>query len=116
MKRVALCLVVVLAMIQLMVKPSEAVNCVQVDLSLKQCVPYITGKATEPASACCDGIKQLKVQVVTTTDKRQACNCVKQAASLMPNVKGDAVSALPGKCGTPLSFPISKDFDCNTIP
>ncbi|PIA27257.1 hypothetical protein AQUCO_08100002v1 [Aquilegia coerulea] len=116
MKRVALCVVLVLAMIQLMVEPSQAVNCAQVDLSLKQCVPYITGTAAEPASACCDGIKQLKGEVVTTTDKRDACNCVKKAASLMPNVKGDAVSALPGKCGTPLSFPISKDFDCNSIP
>ncbi|PIA36716.1 hypothetical protein AQUCO_03300135v1 [Aquilegia coerulea] len=80
----------VLAMIQLMVEPSQAVNCAQVDLSLRL--------------------------VVTTADKRQTCNCVKQAISLMPNIKGDAVSSLSGKCGTPLSFPISKDFDCNSIP
>ncbi|PIA27256.1 hypothetical protein AQUCO_08100001v1 [Aquilegia coerulea] len=114
MKKVAVCVVMVLAMIQLMVEPSQAVNCIQISLSLRQCVPYITGMATEPATGCCDGIKQLK-GLVTTADKRQACKCAKQLATLMPIIKDDAVSALPGKCDTPLSFPISKDFDCDSL-
>ncbi|KAK9150490.1 hypothetical protein Syun_008799 [Stephania yunnanensis] len=101
-------------MVQLMVEPSQAVNCVDVDKSLLPCLTFLTGQVPEPAGGCCDGVKALKGLVTTTADKRQACNCVKQAAAHYQNIKDDAVSSLAGKCGAPVSFPISKNIDCNS--
>ncbi|KAK9152990.1 hypothetical protein Sjap_000470 [Stephania japonica] len=115
MKKVIICVLVVLAMVQLMVEPSQAVNCVDVDRSLLPCLTFLTGQVPEPAGGCCDGVKALKGMVTTTADKRQACNCVKLAAAHYQNIKDDAVSSLAGKCGTPVSFPISKNIDCNSL-
>ena len=116
MNKVIISVLVVLATVQLMVEPSQAVNCVDVDKSLVKCISYLTGAVPLPAEGCCDGVKQLKGMVATTADRRQACTCVKTAAAKYQNIKDDAVSALPTKCGTPLSFPISKNINCDTIP
>ncbi|CAL5331288.1 unnamed protein product [Camellia sinensis] len=70
---------VVLAMIQLMVEPSRAISCGQVDGYLAPCVPYLIGGSGSPAPTCCDGVKNIKGMASTTADKRAACNCMKQA-------------------------------------
>ncbi|KAK9150488.1 hypothetical protein Syun_008797 [Stephania yunnanensis] len=116
MKKAIICvLVVVLAMVRLLlVEPSQAVNCVNVDKSLLTCLTFLTGQVPEPAGGCCDGVKVLKGLVTTTADKHQACNCVKQAAAHYQNIKDDTVSSLAGKCGAPVSFPLSKNIDCNS--
>ncbi|RZC72414.1 hypothetical protein C5167_035597 [Papaver somniferum] len=114
MMKVYVCVVVVLAMVQLMVEPSQAFTCSDVDKSLVQCMPYLVGSAPQPVTACCDGVKQIKGMATTTDEKRQACGCVKDAANKYQNIKEDAASGLPTKCGVPLSYPISKNIDCNT--
>ncbi|KAI3938107.1 hypothetical protein MKW98_018663 [Papaver atlanticum] len=116
MMKVFFCVVVVLAMAHVMVEPSQATfTCTDVDKCLVQCMPYLVGTATVPASACCDGVKQIKGMAITVEDKRQACGCVKDAANKYQNIKEDAASGLPTKCGVPLSYPISKNIDCSTI-
>ncbi|KAI3887340.1 hypothetical protein MKX03_002744 [Papaver bracteatum] len=115
MMKAYVCVVVVLAMVQLMVQPSQAFTCADVDKSLVQCMPYLVGSAPQPVTACCDGVKQIKGMATTTDEKRQACSCVKDAANKYQNIKEDAASGLPTKCGVPLSYPISKNIDCNTI-
>ncbi|XP_028112410.1 non-specific lipid-transfer protein 1-like [Camellia sinensis] len=71
---------VVLAMIQLMVEPGWAISCGQVDGYLAPCVPYLIGGSGSLAPTCCDGVKNIKGMASTTTDKRAACNYVKQVA------------------------------------
>ncbi|KAF9589673.1 hypothetical protein IFM89_026928 [Coptis chinensis] len=113
--KVAVCVALVLAMIQVMVSPGQAFTCVDVDKCLMQCIPFLTGGANEPGDSCCAGVKQIKGMAVSTDEKRQACTCAKQAAIHYQNIKDDAVGALPTKCGTPLSFPITKNINCDMI-
>ncbi|KAJ0980476.1 hypothetical protein J5N97_008731 [Dioscorea zingiberensis] len=102
-----------LAMAVVMFKPSHAISCVDVDLALKPCVPYLVGQSAEPAKACCDGIMHLKDLATTTPDRRAACTCMKDAASHLPGLKDSAVTALPLKCNVPLPYPISPSVDCS---
>ena len=103
---------VVVAMANLMAEPARAINCVDVDMALRQCVPYLTGQAAEPAAACCAGIAHLKNIATTTPERQAACSCVKEAASHLSGLKDDAVSTLPAKCNAPLPYPISAAVDC----
>ncbi|MCL7039924.1 hypothetical protein MKW94_015138 [Papaver nudicaule] len=77
-------------------------------------MPYLVGSTPEPLDACCDGVNQIKGMAITIDEKRQACGCVKDAANKYSNIKQDAASDLPKKCGVPLSYPVSKTIDCNT--
>ncbi|KAJ4726418.1 Non-specific lipid-transfer protein [Melia azedarach] len=107
----AVILMLVVALVQFMVKPGEAVTCGQVDASLASCIPYLMAGGS-PSAACCDGVKNLKTITPTTADKRAACDCVKAAAAKYPNIKEDAASSLPKKCGVDMNIPISKTTDC----
>ncbi|KAI3921926.1 hypothetical protein MKX01_005615 [Papaver californicum] len=114
MMKVLFYVFVVLAMAYMMVEPSQATfTCTNVDWCLVQCVPHLVGTQVVPASACCDGVKQIKGMTITIEDERQACGCVKDAANKYQNIKEDATSGLPTKCGFPLAYPISKNIDCN---
>ncbi|OVA11577.1 Plant lipid transfer protein/Par allergen [Macleaya cordata] len=116
MKQVVICVMVALAMVQFMVEPGSAITCADVDRNLVQCTSYLTGSVAQPAPGCCAGVTSLKGMAITTPDKRFACNCIKEAAARYQNIKDEAVSSLPSKCGVQISFPISKNFDCNSIP
>ncbi|KAL9420342.1 hypothetical protein AB3S75_038006 [Citrus x aurantiifolia] len=109
-------MLVVFAMVQLLAaKPGEAaITCGQVDSSLASCIPYLMGGGN-PAAACCDGLKNLKAITPTTADRRAACDCVKAAAARNPNIKEDAASSLPSKCGVQIGIPISKTTNCANI-
>ncbi|XWS32428.1 hypothetical protein CRYUN_Cryun23aG0158500 [Craigia yunnanensis] len=113
MKSVIISALVVLAMVQLMVKPGEAdVSCQEVDNSLAACVPYLTSGSGNPSTPCCTGVANIKAMAVTTADKQAACNCVKDAAAHIPAIKEDAAASLPAKCNVQVSFPISKSTNC----
>ncbi|CAK9162902.1 unnamed protein product [Ilex paraguariensis] len=45
-------------------------------------------------------------------DRQAACECLKKAATDHPNIKPDAASDLPKKCGAPISVPISPTVNC----
>ncbi|KAJ8753739.1 hypothetical protein K2173_026415 [Erythroxylum novogranatense] len=102
MKRALVAMLVVIALIQLMAKPGQAVTCGQVDASLAFCIPYLTGGGNPPI-ACCDGVKTIKAITPTTADRRAACNCP------------DAASSLPQKCGIEMGIPISQAINCENI-
>ncbi|XP_031260304.1 non-specific lipid-transfer protein A-like [Pistacia vera] len=104
-------LVLAVAMVYFMVKPGEAVQCGQVAASLAPCMPYLEAKG-DLSTACCDGVRNIKAITPTTTDRQEACECVKSAAAKHPEIKQDAASSLPGKCGVPLNIPISKYTNC----
>ncbi|KAF8408805.1 hypothetical protein HHK36_004874 [Tetracentron sinense] len=116
MKGVGVCVLMVLAMAQLMVEPTNGFTCVDVAENLVQCVNYLTGADAKPVQGCCDGVKRVKGECTTTEEKRLACNCIKQAATRIHNIKDSAVTSLADACGAPLPFPVSTTFDCNSIP
>ena len=113
MKGVVISVLVVLAMVQFMVKPGQAaVSCKEVSVSLAPCISYLTSGAGNPTTACCDGVGKLQKMAQTTADKQAACNCVKDAAAHLPDIKEDAAASLPAKCNVQVSFPISKSTNC----
>ncbi|XP_060169171.1 non-specific lipid-transfer protein 1-like [Lycium barbarum] len=114
MKGVIISAIVVLAMIQLMFEPAQALTCGQVDASLAPCIPYLN-QGGEPGAACCSGVKSLKGLAQSTADKKAACNCVKAAANRYANLKDDAAQALPTKCGVTMDTPISRNVNCDAI-
>lgn len=105
---------VVLAMVHFMAEPSQAITCGQVDASLVACLPYLTTGGIPP-KACCQGVQSLKNLTPTTVDRQTACNCIKEAASKYANIKDDAATALPTKCGVPINIPISRTTNCNNV-
>ncbi|OIT08061.1 PREDICTED: non-specific lipid-transfer protein A-like [Nicotiana attenuata] len=114
MKGIIISVIAVLVMIQLMVEPGQALTCGQVDASLAPCIPYLT-QGGEPGTACCNGVKALKVMAQSIVDRRTACNCVKAAANRYANLKDDAAQALPSKCGVTMDIPVSRTINCDII-
>ncbi|XP_022872303.1 non-specific lipid-transfer protein A-like [Olea europaea var. sylvestris] len=103
--------VAILAVIQLLVQPGQAITCGQVDAALAPCIPYLTGGG-EPSGACCGGVKAIQGMAQTTADKRACCTCVKAAANRYANLKDDAAQALPMKCGVSMDIPVSRSVNC----
>ncbi|EEF35287.1 Nonspecific lipid-transfer protein B, putative [Ricinus communis] len=99
--------------LQAMAMQGEAVNCGQVNKALSSCVPFLTGFDTTPSLTCCAGVMELKRLAPTVKDKRIACECVKTAAARYPNIREDAASSLPYKCGVVINVPISKTTNCH---
>ncbi|XP_009591276.1 non-specific lipid-transfer protein 1-like [Nicotiana tomentosiformis] len=114
MQGIIISVIAMLAMIQLMFEPGQALTCGQVDASLAPCIPYLT-QGGDPSSACCSGVKSLKGLAQTIADKRAACNCVKAAANRYANLKDDAAQALPTKCGVTMDIPVSRNVNCDII-
>ncbi|KAF3658141.1 Non-specific lipid-transfer protein 1 [Capsicum annuum] len=88
----------------------QALTCGQVDASLAPCIPCLT-QGGKPGAACCSGVKVLKGMAQTTTDKKEAFNCGKEAANRNTSLKDDTAQALPSKCGVPLDTPISRNVN-----
>ena len=112
MKGIAVTLLVVLAMATFVARPSEAaITCGQVQASLSQCIGYLMQGGT-PSAECCAGVKSLKDLTQSQSDRQAACECLKKAATDHPNIKPDAATDLPKKCGVPSSVPISHTGNC----
>ncbi|THU65142.1 hypothetical protein C4D60_Mb05t00540 [Musa balbisiana] len=109
-------ILLLLAFALVVVEPTHAFTCIQVETCLTPCLTYLTGQQPAPTPGCCDGVRRLKNMGITPAERQFACNCVKHAAAHFPNLKDDAVSDLPRLCATPLPFPISLEFDCSKIP
>ena len=96
-------------------RPAEgAVTCAEVDLNLRPCVGYVTGKEAAPPAECCAGVRRIRALPSGTAERRQACECVKQAEARFPGLNADAIRVLPAQCGSPLPFPLTLNFDCTT--
>ncbi|PAN33488.1 hypothetical protein PAHAL_6G024900 [Panicum hallii] len=106
-----------MAFMVLAARPAEgAVTCPEVDANLVPCVGYVTGKEAAPPAECCAGVRRIRALPSGTAERRQACECVKQAAARFPGLNADAIRVLPAQCGSPLPFPLTLNFDCTTIP
>ncbi|XP_061996308.1 non-specific lipid-transfer protein A-like [Rosa rugosa] len=115
MKGIVISMFLVLGTVHLMVHQGEAVECTQVNRLLAPCIPYLTGKATEPTEECCRGVSDIKTLTPTTEDRQEACGCVKTAAAHIPNVDPAAAAALPTECKVDIGIPISKNTNCQDV-
>ncbi|EES14498.1 hypothetical protein BDA96_07G031400 [Sorghum bicolor] len=115
MVAVAVALVVLVAAASSSVARAD-VSCADVDANLRACVGYVTGKEAAPGGECCAGVRRIRGMPSGTAERRQACECVKQAAAGYQPLNADAIRDLPKQCGAPLPFPLTLNFDCTTIP
>ncbi|CAN0903791.1 Non-specific lipid-transfer protein Cor a 8.0101 [Linum grandiflorum] len=114
MESAAMKLVSMFLVCALMTASVSALSCDQVDGGLSPCVSYMTGRgAVTPG--CCNGMKGLLVEARTTADRRQACNCLKSAASKLPGLNPALAAGLPAKCGVNIPYKISISTNCNTV-
>ncbi|OAY75544.1 Non-specific lipid-transfer protein [Ananas comosus] len=114
MKTLVASLLLTLLVAYVAAERAHEMSCTDVDMCIAPCISYLTGEQQSPAPACCNGLKKLRTLAAgTTAERRFACNCIKQAAAHLKNLKDDAVSKLPAACGTPLPFPISLEYDCS---
>ncbi|CAI9116892.1 OLC1v1018173C1 [Oldenlandia corymbosa var. corymbosa] len=113
MKGFIVAMLAVLAVVQMMSEPAQAVTCPEVAGHLAPCVNYLTAGG-KPGRECCQGVEDLIASVKTQADKRAACNCVKAAATTLP-VRDEAAQALPSQCGVTLDIPISKNVNCEAL-
>ncbi|KAL5702694.1 hypothetical protein ACHQM5_027874 [Ranunculus cassubicifolius] len=114
MKKMGLRFMVVFTVFLLVLESGHSLTCLEVQNDLGPCISYLTGAVPAPSAQCCNGVKHLKAVASTTELRRQTCNCCKQAAALIGNMKDSCIKDLPSKCGTSLSFSISKDMNCNS--
>nr|AAL73541.1 putative lipid transfer protein [Sorghum bicolor] len=113
MVAVAVALVVLVAAASSSVARAD-VSCADVDANLRACVGYVTGKEAAPGGECCAGVRRIRGMPSGTAERRQACECVKQAAAGYQPLNADAIRDLPKQCGAPLPFPLTLNFDCTT--
>lgn len=111
MKGFVVSAIAMLVFVQLMVGPAQAITCGQVTSFLAPCIPYLSNGGT-PSTACCSGVKSLVGAATTTSDKRAACACVKEAANRLAGLDAAAAAALPTHCGVTMDIPISKNVNC----
>ncbi|CAN0879559.1 Non-specific lipid-transfer protein Cor a 8.0101 [Linum grandiflorum] len=97
------------------IRPTNgAITCMQVMGSLSPCIYYLVGGG-EVSAPCCDGVRALNNAAVTTVDRRQACQCLKNAAAGVPGLQAPLARSLPGKCGVHVPYEISPDTNCNSV-
>jgi hypothetical protein len=94
MVAVAVALVVLVAAASSSVARAD-VSCADVDANLRACVGYVTGKEAAPGGECCAGVRRIRGMPSGTAERRQACECVKQAAAGYQPLNADAIRDLP---------------------
>ncbi|XP_044509849.1 non-specific lipid-transfer protein C, cotyledon-specific isoform-like [Mangifera indica] len=112
MKSLLLSMLALLSVLFFLANVGEAaIDCDFVGTKTAGCVPFVTGKAKDPAPACCSGLKELLEAVKSVDDKRVLCRCMKDAAKSLP-INDELLSQLPGRCQIDVGFPISSKMNC----
>ncbi|XP_055805506.1 non-specific lipid-transfer protein A-like [Solanum dulcamara] len=104
-----------MSLVVVVVQLGEAINCGEIDGALSPCVPYLT-QGGDPSVPCCDGVKKLVQITPTQQDRQDACECMEAAAARYSNLKPDAASNLPSRCGVTTAIPISPTTNCKSVP
>ncbi|KAI3819132.1 hypothetical protein L1987_12956 [Smallanthus sonchifolius] len=93
---------------------AEALTCGDVVRKLSPCLDYLKhgGKVS---SSCCKGVKGLNAAAKTTSEKKTACGCMKNAYKSISGIKADNALGLPKKCDVDIPYKISPNTDCNKV-
>ncbi|AES79805.1 non-specific lipid-transfer protein Cor a 8 [Medicago truncatula] len=95
---------------------NAAIACNDLLETLYPCVEFITSPGfSDPSSPCCDGIKRINDEAITTLDRQNVCKCLKPVVPVLPGLNPDNFATLPDKCGVNLLFSISPHMNCNKI-
>ncbi|XP_074352780.1 non-specific lipid-transfer protein 1-like [Apium graveolens] len=114
--KVALAVLGLMLMVVFIDRPAVvegAINCVNLQNSLKKCVGYLKHGGRSVRGSCCNAVRSLNTKARSTADRRQACRCIKQAVSTFRRIISANVASLPGKCGLRIPYRISPSLDCN---
>ncbi|KAI0504122.1 hypothetical protein KFK09_015070 [Dendrobium nobile] len=90
----------------------STIPCSEVANKLLSCVDYAQHGGELP-TACCSGVKELKVEAITTEDRQTVCNCIKSLAKQIGGLNQNLLATIPGKCGVDVGYPISFSVDCS---
>lgn len=92
-----------------------ALDCNAVSGNLGPCIGYVINGGAVIPEKCCDGVRKLNGMARTTPDRKQACNCIKNAASALgPRLNPQRAAAIPKLCGVNIPYKISTSTNCNT--
>ncbi|XP_076895958.1 non-specific lipid-transfer protein P5-like [Bidens hawaiensis] len=91
---------------------AEALTCGDVASKLTPCLNYLKHGGKVP-DACCKGVKGLEVAAKTTSEKKTACGCMKNAYKTISGIKDEFALVLPKKCSVNIPYKISPKTDCN---
>ncbi|XP_021629359.1 protein ARABIDOPSIS THALIANA ANTHER 7 [Manihot esculenta] len=95
-------------------KPRDFIDCLSVLVYFSSCIGYIDGRFGEPSWGCCMGVEELNRLATQNHETQKICQCIELVARLGdPPFLLANINALPIKCQTHLSFPISVKKDCS---
>ncbi|EEF44396.1 protein ARABIDOPSIS THALIANA ANTHER 7 [Ricinus communis] len=94
----------------------DFIDCLNVIIYFSSCIGYIDGHVREPTWGCCMGVHELNRLVKQDRDAQKICQCIELIAAVddPPFVLAN-IDALPSKCQTHLSFPISVKKNCSEV-
>ena len=77
------------------------------------CLDFLVGFYYKPSKKCCQHIEKINILAKHRLGPRYVCWCIQDTVKgLQPPVIASNIQALPSKCHTNLSFPISESIDC----
>uniref|UniRef100_M4CLL1 Non-specific lipid-transfer protein n=1 Tax=Brassica campestris TaxID=3711 RepID=M4CLL1_BRACM len=107
------CLVLACMIVAGPITSKAALSCGTVNTNVAACIGYLTQGGPLPR-ACCTGVSKLNSIARTTPDRKQACRCLKTAASALGSgLNAGRAAGLPKACGVNVPFPISTSINCN---
>ncbi|XP_058006511.1 protein ARABIDOPSIS THALIANA ANTHER 7-like [Hevea brasiliensis] len=96
--------------------PQDFIDCLNVLVYFSSCIGFINGRLQEPTWNCCMGVQELNRLATQNNDMQRISQCIELDARLGdPPFLLANINALPIKCQTHLSFPISIIKDCSKV-
>ncbi|CAL0306613.1 unnamed protein product [Lupinus luteus] len=90
------------------------ISCLEATPLLLPCVPFLKATGNQkPTDACCSAASSIVQRATSTQNRRDLCQCFKQAASGI-GINPDHLKQLPELCKIIISFPLDPNVDCNT--
>lgn len=85
-------------------KTTGAMSCGDIDLNLSDCIWYLAGRHAAPSRACCNGVRHLEKLAASSSDRRVACDCLRERVQHLHGIRNSLVDSLPSKCGAKLPY------------
>ncbi|CAL5197943.1 unnamed protein product [Lathyrus oleraceus] len=112
MKKLSMILILLVPLL-LTMEQVHGFDCEKAKTSVSSCESFVTGGDQEPSSTCCNGISSVGSSATTVDERRAACQCLKEWANKIPNIREDLAISLPKRCGLDKALPIPENLDCN---
>ncbi|BAT80832.1 hypothetical protein LR48_Vigan07g031600 [Vigna angularis] len=94
---------------------TDGLTCEEEKTLVKPCLDYLTKKTDSPSTSCCDGLKQIISSTPTKEEKIDACKCLEESGSDVPNLDKDRANNLRKDCKINVYNFMSDDLDCQKL-